>query len=45
MQERIDLLVLHRNILDAEILQMQEHLENLDNKIQYYRLEINKQGS
>ena len=42
MQERMNLLTLHRDALEANILKMQENLENLDNKIQYYQQEINK---
>ena len=42
MQERMDLLTLHRNTLDTEILKMQEYLESLDTKIQYYQRVINK---
>lgn len=40
LQERMQLLVNHREALEKEIAAMQEHLGNLDVKIEYYRTEI-----
>ena len=43
MPQRMELLVKHRAALKDEIARLQDHLENLDNKIDYYRAEIIKQ--
>lgn len=38
--ERLELLTAHREALCGQIRQLQEHLENLDGKIDFYRREI-----
>ena len=43
MPQRMDMLIRHRTALKEEIAKLQEHLENLDDKIDYYQTEINKQ--
>lgn len=40
MPERLELLTAHREALCGQIRQLQEHLENLDGKIDFYRREI-----
>ena len=40
--ERMKMLTKHRTVLKDEIAKLQEHLSNLDNKIEYYQAEINK---
>lgn len=40
LQERMNLLINHRESLQKEIIAMQEHLKNLDTKIDFYRAEI-----
>lgn len=40
LQERMQLLINHRETLQKEIVAMREHLENLDTKIDFYRTEI-----
>jgi DNA-binding transcriptional MerR regulator len=40
--ERLEMLTKHRTALKDEITKLNEHLENLDNKIAYYRNEIDK---
>lgn len=42
MTQRMEMLVNHRTVLKEEIARLQEHLGNLDNKIEYYQAEINK---
>lgn len=42
MPQRMEMLIEHRTALKNQIAQLQEHLENLDDKIGYYRVEINK---
>ncbi|MCL1981388.1 MAG: MerR family transcriptional regulator [Proteobacteria bacterium] len=37
MPQRMEMLVIHRTALKEEIAKLQEHLENLDNKIDYYQ--------
>ena len=43
LNERMEMLIKHRSALKVQIARLQEHLENLDNKIDYYQSEINKQ--
>lgn len=43
MPQRMEMLVEHRTALQNQIAQLQEHLENLDDKIDYYQVEINEQ--
>ncbi len=43
--ERMEMLTKHRIILKEEIATLQEHLENLNDKIEYYQVEINKHKS
>lgn len=38
----MEMLIQHRVLLKEEVVAMQEHLENLDNKISYYNTEIKK---
>ena len=40
--ERMEMLIQHRAILTKQIAVMQEHLNNLDNKISYYKMEIKR---
>ncbi|GHV83677.1 MerR family transcriptional regulator [Spirochaetia bacterium] len=40
--ERMEMLIKHRGILKNEIKNLQEHLNKLDNKIQFYKAEINR---
>ncbi|GHT02230.1 MerR family transcriptional regulator [Synergistales bacterium] len=42
LEERMEMLIHHRAALKEKIVAMQEHLENLDNKISYYKTEIKK---
>ncbi|MEC0206966.1 MerR family transcriptional regulator [Paenibacillus lautus] len=42
MVERMEMLVQHRVVLKEEIVKLLEHLDNLDDKINYYQTEINK---
>lgn len=42
LEERMEMLIQHRTALKEEIAAMQEHLDNLQNKISYYKTEINK---
>lgn len=43
MPQRMKMLTKHRAALKNQMAQLQEHLKNLDNKIDYYQAEINKQ--
>ena len=46
LNERMEMLIQHRINLNMEIIKLQEHLEKLDCKIDYYQTEIdNKNGS
>jgi len=40
LEERMEMLIRHRTVLKEEIVAMQEHLTNLDDKIGYYKTEI-----
>jgi DNA-binding transcriptional MerR regulator len=42
MPERMEMLIKHRIVLKKEIEQLQEHLNNLDNKIEFYETAINR---
>lgn len=42
LEERMEMLIRHRAVLQDEIAAMQEHLTNLDDKISYYKTEIKK---
>lgn len=42
MPQRMEMLREHRAALKNKIAHLQEHLENLDDKIDYYQTEINK---
>lgn len=42
LDERMEMLIQHRAVLKEEISSMQEHLNNLDGKINYYKTEIMK---
>ncbi|GHV27808.1 MerR family transcriptional regulator [Clostridia bacterium] len=42
LEERMDMLIQHRVLLKEKVVAMQEHLENLDNKISFYKTEIKK---
>jgi len=43
MIDRMEMLARHRAVLSEEIGKLKEHLGNLDNKISYYRTEIQRQ--
>lgn len=43
MSARMAMLVKHRKALEEKIDKLQEHLENLNTKIDYYQTEINKE--
>lgn len=43
MIARMEMLIEHRAILKEDIAKQQEHLNNLDEKIEYYQREINDQ--
>lgn len=40
LQERMELLIIHRKNLDRQIRQLQEHMAKLDDKIDFYKQEI-----
>ena len=42
LQERLDMLTAHREALNAQIRQLQEHMTKLDDKIDFYRQEIER---
>jgi DNA-binding transcriptional MerR regulator len=42
MPDRMEMLIKHRGVLKNEIEQLQEHLNKLDNKIAFYKIEISK---
>jgi len=42
LTERMEMLVNYRSVLKDKIVKLQENLENLDNKIDYYQAEIKK---
>lgn len=42
IEKRMEMLIQHRAILKEEMAAMQEHLTNLDDKINHYKIEINK---
>lgn len=43
LQERMEILIQHRSLLKKEMAAMQEHLKNLDGKIDYYKREIERE--
>ena len=42
MNERMEMLIKHRTALKEEIAKSNEHLEKLNDKINYYKTEIDK---
>jgi len=42
LQERMEMLTTHREALDKQIKQLQEHRKNLEEKIGFYRQEIER---
>lgn len=40
LEERLEMLISHRGVLENRIAALREHLENLDEKIVYYKAEI-----
>lgn len=42
LHERLEMLLAHRKALDKQIRQLQEHMIKLDNKIDFYRQEIER---
>lgn len=44
MPQRMEMLAEHRTALEQQIAQLQEHLEKLDAKIDYYQTAIDTQG-
>lgn len=42
LQERMDMLIAHREALGEQIGQLQEHMAKLDDKIDFYRQEIKR---
>lgn len=40
LKERMEMLIIHRESLNKQINVLQEHMEKLDNKIDFYRREI-----
>ena len=42
LEERMEMLIQHRSVLNKEIAAMQENLDRLDDKISYYKTEIKK---
>ena len=40
LNKRLEMLIRHRQALNKEIIQLQEHQTKLDEKIEFYRLEI-----
>lgn len=42
LHERLDMLTAHREALNAQIRQLQEHMTKLDDKIDFYRQEIER---
>lgn len=44
LNERMEMLIQHREVLNKQIEQLQEHMGMLDDKIDYYRREINTIG-
>lgn len=42
LAERMEMLIHHRQALGKQITQIQEHLAKLDDKIDFYRMEIRK---
>jgi DNA-binding transcriptional MerR regulator len=44
MTERMEMLIKHRITLQEEIAKSNEHLKKLNDKIDYYKAEIDKQG-
>lgn len=45
LNERMEMLINHRIDLKNKISKLQEHLENLDDKIEFYQTEINTQST
>lgn len=43
LAQRMEMLVQHRAVLKEKMTTMQEHLDNLDDKISYYRTQLSKQ--
>lgn len=42
LAKRMEMLIQHRQVLGEQISQLQEHMAKLDDKIDFYRLEIRK---
>ena len=42
LPDRMELLSAHRNALCIQIRQLQENMEKLDSKIEFYRMEIER---
>lgn len=42
LAERMEMLIYHRQALGEQITQLQEHMAKLDDKIDFYRMEIEK---
>lgn len=42
LAESMEMLIYHRQALRGQITQLQEHMAKLDDKIDFYRLEIRK---
>lgn len=42
LEERLEMLILHRQTLNQQIKQLQEHQSKLDEKIEFYRAEISR---
>jgi len=42
LSERMEMLVAHRMALEEDINKLQEHLKNLNDKIDHYKMEIRK---
>ena len=45
LPERMELLAAHRNALCIQIRQLQENMEKLDSKIEFYRTEIERMSN
>jgi len=43
LNERMEMLIKHRTVLKEEIAKSNEHLEKLNDKINYYKTTIDKQ--
>ena len=42
LQERMEMMIAHREALNGQIRQLQEHMTKLDDKIDFYRQEIER---